>query len=110
MLGHWVSPEKWMHAKCSVRGGLARGGSPGRPTQRTTRRIPLPVQFAAMTLLELSRQLAARKITSRELVERSLAAIDDPDGEGARTFLQVHRDAAFATAARIDYERRKGAS
>jgi len=63
-----------------------------------------------MTLLELSRQLAARKITSRELVERSLAAIDDPDGEGARTFLQVHRDAAFATAARIDYERRKGAS
>jgi aspartyl-tRNA(Asn)/glutamyl-tRNA(Gln) amidotransferase subunit A len=63
-----------------------------------------------MTLLELSRQLAARKITSRELVERSLAAIDDPDGEGARTFIQVHRDAAFAAAARIDYERRKGAS
>ena len=63
-----------------------------------------------MTLLELSRQLAARKITSRELVEQSLAAIDDPDGEGSRTFIQVHRDAAFAAAARIDYERRKGAS
>src|SRR5690349_350007 len=63
-----------------------------------------------MTLLELSRQLATRKITSRELVEQSLAAIDDPDGEGSRTFIQVHRDAAFAAAARIDYERRKGAS
>lgn len=63
-----------------------------------------------MKLIELSRQIAAGKITSRELVERALAAIDDPKGEGARTFLQVHRDAAFATAARIDYERRKGAS
>ena len=62
-----------------------------------------------MTLLELSRQLAARKITSRELVERSLAAIEDPKGEGARVFIRVDRIAALAAADRIDDERRKGA-
>ena len=62
-----------------------------------------------MTLLELSRQLAARKITSRELVERSLAAIEDPKGEGARVFIRVDRTAALASADRIDDERRKGA-
>ena len=62
-----------------------------------------------MNLLELSRHLAARKITSRELVERSLAAIEDPNGEGARAFIRVHRSAALATADRIDGDRRKGA-
>jgi len=62
-----------------------------------------------MTLLDLSRLLAARKVTSRELVERSLAAIEDPNGEGARAFISVHRSAALATADRIDAERQKGA-
>jgi len=62
-----------------------------------------------MTLVELSRQLAARKITSRDVVERSLAAIEDPNGEGARTFIRVDRTAALAAADRIDDERRKGA-
>jgi aspartyl-tRNA(Asn)/glutamyl-tRNA(Gln) amidotransferase subunit A len=62
-----------------------------------------------MTLLELSRLLAARKLTSRELVERSLAAIEDPNGEGARAFIRVDRNAALATADRIDDERKKGA-
>jgi aspartyl-tRNA(Asn)/glutamyl-tRNA(Gln) amidotransferase subunit A len=61
-----------------------------------------------MTLLELSRQLAGRKITSRELVERSLAAIEDPNGEGARVFIRVDPTAALAAADRIDDERRKG--
>src|SRR5688572_3015254 len=62
-----------------------------------------------MTLLQLSRQLATRKISSRELVERSLAAIEDPNGEGARVFIRVDRIAALASADRIDDERRKGA-
>ena len=46
------------------------------------------------TLADLSRQLAERKVTSRELVERSLALIADPSGEGARIFTAV--DAAGA--------------
>jgi len=62
-----------------------------------------------MTLLEQARALSARQVTSRELVERSLAAIDDPNGEGARTFIRVHRDTALASADRIDAERQKGA-
>ena len=61
-----------------------------------------------MTLLELSRLLAARKVTSRELVEKSLAAIEDPNGEGTRTFIRVHRNAALASADRIDGDRQKG--
>jgi len=55
-----------------------------------------------MTIVELSHLLASRKVTSRELVEQSLAAIGDPEGEGARTFLLVHRSEALAAADRID--------
>jgi aspartyl-tRNA(Asn)/glutamyl-tRNA(Gln) amidotransferase subunit A len=54
--------------------------------------------------------LTSRRVTSRELVERALAAITAPSGEGARTFLKVHRDAALATADRIDAERKRGAA
>jgi aspartyl-tRNA(Asn)/glutamyl-tRNA(Gln) amidotransferase subunit A len=49
------------------------------------------------------------RLTSRELVERALAAIEDPRGEGTRTFLRVHRDAALSTADRIDADSRMGA-
>jgi len=54
------------------------------------------------TLHELSAQLAAGRVTSRTLVEGCLARIDDPAGEGARTFLKVHRDAALAAAKQQD--------
>ncbi len=46
--------------------------------------------------------------TSRELVERALAAIDDSRGEGARTFLRVHRDSSLSAADRIDAQIRNG--
>ena len=62
-----------------------------------------------MTIVELSRSLADRKITSRQLVEQSLAAIRDPHGEGARTFLLVHENEALAAADRVDAQRRSGA-
>lgn len=63
-----------------------------------------------MTLETLSRQLASLQSTSRLQVERCLAAIDDPEGEGARTFLAVHRERALAEAERIDAGRRSGAA
>jgi aspartyl-tRNA(Asn)/glutamyl-tRNA(Gln) amidotransferase subunit A len=50
-----------------------------------------------------------RKITSRELVERALAAIASPAGEGARAFLKVHREPALAAADRIDAAHKRGA-
>ena len=63
-----------------------------------------------MTLLELSQRLANHELSSRELVEQALAAIDDPAGEGARTFIRVNRDTALANADRVDAMRRTGAS
>jgi aspartyl-tRNA(Asn)/glutamyl-tRNA(Gln) amidotransferase subunit A len=62
-----------------------------------------------MTIIELSRLLSNQKITSRQLVEQSLAAIKDPQGEGARTFLVVHENEALAAADRVDAQRRAGA-
>ncbi|HEV7135585.1 MAG TPA: amidase [Steroidobacteraceae bacterium] len=50
------------------------------------------------TLAELARSLAAGTTTSRQLVEECLARIADPKGEGPRTFLQVHAEAARAAA------------
>ncbi|HEX5862882.1 MAG TPA: amidase [Casimicrobiaceae bacterium] len=61
-----------------------------------------------MTIVELSRLLASQKITSRQLVEQSLAAIRDPQGEGTRTFLLVHDTEALAAADRVDARRRGG--
>jgi aspartyl-tRNA(Asn)/glutamyl-tRNA(Gln) amidotransferase subunit A len=62
-----------------------------------------------MTIVELSRLLSSQKLTSRHLVEQSLAAIKDPQGEGARTFLLVHENEALAAADRVDAQRRGGA-
>jgi aspartyl-tRNA(Asn)/glutamyl-tRNA(Gln) amidotransferase subunit A len=61
-----------------------------------------------VTLIELTRALAARELTSRQLVEQALAAIDKPDGEGTRTFIRVHRSEALAAADRIDAARKRG--
>jgi aspartyl-tRNA(Asn)/glutamyl-tRNA(Gln) amidotransferase subunit A len=62
-----------------------------------------------MTIVELSRSLADRNITSRQLVERSLAAIKDAQGEGARVFILVHENEALAAADSVDAQRRGGA-
>ena len=66
-------------------------------------------EVATMTIVELSRSLVGRKVTSRQLVEQSLAAIKDPQGEGARAFLLVHESEALAAADRVDEARRNGA-
>ena len=65
--------------------------------------------YPSPTIVELVRRLAEREITSRELVEQALAAIKDPEGEGARTFLVVHEAEALATAELVDKQRRQGA-
>jgi aspartyl-tRNA(Asn)/glutamyl-tRNA(Gln) amidotransferase subunit A len=50
------------------------------------------------TLAELARSLASGATTSGRLVEECLARIADPKGEGPRTFLKVHAQAARAAA------------
>lgn len=62
-----------------------------------------------MTIAELSRLLVERQITSRQLVEQSLAAIKDPSGEGGRTFLLVHESESLTAADLSDAQRRSGA-
>ena len=61
------------------------------------------------TIVELSQLLDNRIIASRQLVERALAAIKDPQGEGSRTFLSVHESEALAAADQVDAQRRDGA-
>jgi len=62
------------------------------------------------TLAELARELKAGVTTSRRLVEECLARIADPQGEGSRTFLKVHADAARAAADYYDQLRTHGVS
>jgi aspartyl-tRNA(Asn)/glutamyl-tRNA(Gln) amidotransferase subunit A len=60
------------------------------------------------TLAELARDLQAGETTSRRLVEECLARIADPKGEGPRTFLKVHAEAARAAADYYDRLRAVG--
>ena len=60
------------------------------------------------TLDQLAADLAAGRLTSRELVERSLAAISDPAGEGARAFISVDAEGARAAADLADLQRKRG--
>ena len=60
------------------------------------------------TLRELSDDLGAGRVTSRELVERCLAAAEDPRGEGKRVFVALRADAARAAADQADSARAEG--
>jgi aspartyl-tRNA(Asn)/glutamyl-tRNA(Gln) amidotransferase subunit A len=60
------------------------------------------------TLHELSTALADGRTTSRTLVEACLARINDPQGEGRRTFVKVDADAARLQADAMDALRRAG--
>ncbi|MFZ0114014.1 MAG: amidase, partial [Xanthobacteraceae bacterium] len=62
----------------------------------------------ARTVLGLARDLAAARTSSRELIEQALAAIVDPAGEGARTFLHVDANGARAAADAQDALRKAG--
>ena len=64
----------------------------------------------APTLAALAADLDAGRTTSRALVEACLARIDDPAGEGARTFTAVPHKAALAAADAMDGLRRAGAA
>jgi aspartyl-tRNA(Asn)/glutamyl-tRNA(Gln) amidotransferase subunit A len=63
---------------------------------------------ALPTLDRLARDLAAGRTTAAALVEDCLAAIADPDGDGALTFISVDAAGARAAAAGFDAMRRAG--
>src|SRR6202140_2025355 len=64
----------------------------------------------AATLATLSADLAARRSSSRSLLEACLERIEDSAGEGRRTFLHVDRNAAIAQADAVDASRLSGAA
>lgn len=66
--------------------------------------------MVAPTLALLAADLAHGARSSRALVEECLGQIEDPKGEGKRTFLQVDRDAALAQADAMDALRSCGAA
>lgn len=66
--------------------------------------------FKLRTLASLAADLAGGRTTSRALVEHCLQRIQDPDGEGWRTFLKVSADTALAAADFQDRLRKSGAA
>jgi aspartyl-tRNA(Asn)/glutamyl-tRNA(Gln) amidotransferase subunit A len=60
------------------------------------------------TVAGLSTELAAGRVTSRELVEQALERIADPAGEGARAVLKTYADTARAEADLADRLRAAG--
>ncbi|MEE2968989.1 MAG: amidase [Pseudomonadota bacterium] len=59
-------------------------------------------------ILDLAGDLASGRVTSRALTEQMLARIEDPAGEGSRTFVSWNRDRALAEADASDTLRRAG--
>lgn len=59
-------------------------------------------------LADIAADLAAGRTTSATLVDEALARIDDESGEGSRTFIRVHHDAARAAAKASDRMRGHG--
>jgi aspartyl-tRNA(Asn)/glutamyl-tRNA(Gln) amidotransferase subunit A len=60
------------------------------------------------TVAQLAADLAARKVSSRELTERALSRIADGAGEGARAFVKTYAETARAEAALADQLRGAG--
>jgi aspartyl-tRNA(Asn)/glutamyl-tRNA(Gln) amidotransferase subunit A len=65
---------------------------------------------AKPTLAELAADLATGRTSSRAVVEACLEKIEDPSGEGRRTFLHVDKGAVRAQADAMDLLRSNGAA
>jgi aspartyl-tRNA(Asn)/glutamyl-tRNA(Gln) amidotransferase subunit A len=74
--------------------------------QRESREAPRARR--GVTLAGLAADLAAGRTSSRALTQACLDRIDDPEGEGRRTFLQVDRSAVLAEAEATDLLRSSG--
>jgi len=68
---------------------------------------PMPAELPFQSLTELSRLLADRQTTSREIVEACLARTNQLDGK-LHAFVDVYHEDALALADAADLERRAG--
>ncbi len=64
--------------------------------------------MAKPTIQQLAANLAAGRTTSAALTEQALARIEDPKGEGKRTFIKVYKTQALAAAEASDALRKAG--
>ena len=64
--------------------------------------------MANPTIQQLAADLAAGRTTSRKLTDEALARIEDPKGEGKRTFIKVWKAQALAAADASDALRKAG--
>lgn len=89
-------------------GGYAALAGLGTVAPQVFARTTGGISMGKLSMVEMSHRLAAGSLSSRQLVEEALAAIGDPQGEGARAFMTVYAEQARAVAAEIDAQRRKG--
>ena len=64
--------------------------------------------MAKPTIQQLAADLAAGRTTAVALAEQALARIEDPRGEGKRTFVKVYKAQALAAAEASDRQRKAG--
>ena len=64
--------------------------------------------MAKPTIQQLAADLAAGRTTAVALAEQALARIEDPKGEGRRTFIKVYKAQALAAAEASDLQRKAG--
>ena len=69
---------------------------------------PSAPALKTLALNEISSRLSDGTLTSVQLVEEALAAIEAPEGEGRRCFIEVFAERSRAEAARSDAARRSG--
>jgi aspartyl-tRNA(Asn)/glutamyl-tRNA(Gln) amidotransferase subunit A len=70
----------------------------------------MSLMMSRPTLASLAADLAAGRTSSRSLTQGCLERIEDPQGEGAKTFLFVHKSAVVAQAEAMDLLRLSGAA
>jgi aspartyl-tRNA(Asn)/glutamyl-tRNA(Gln) amidotransferase subunit A len=64
--------------------------------------------MAKPTIQQLAADLAAGRTTAVALAEQALARIEDPKGEGKRTFVKTYKAQALAAAGASDLQRKAG--
>jgi aspartyl-tRNA(Asn)/glutamyl-tRNA(Gln) amidotransferase subunit A len=77
--------------------------------RKVTRSGALVTSQPRRTLAQLADDLAALRVSSRDLVTDCLARIASVTGEGSRTFLKIYGEQALATADFYDRMRQQGA-
>lgn len=70
--------------------------------------LPAGAEAVALPGAVLEQKMASGELSARALVERNLANINNPAGEGKRSFLKVHSEQARAAADAIDAQRKAG--